>query len=119
MGRGIAKQVKDMFPDIDLAFGENIRCLGLEGKKYGIICCTKYPNISAFQVKYHWADEADLDLIAVSVATLIVEAEINLKCDPDWTAFLNFPGIGNGRLKREDVLPLVEKLPDCITVWEF
>jgi len=32
---------------------------------------------------------------------------------------LNFPGIGNGKLPRHQVLYLLEDLPDNIHVWEY
>jgi len=31
---------------------------------------------------------------------------------------MNFPGIGNGRLDRADVLPLLMDLPETVTIWE-
>lgn len=40
----------------------------------------------------------------------------------DWKSkkiHLNFPGIGNGGLKRSNVLPLLERLPDNVKVWEL
>jgi hypothetical protein len=37
---------------------------------------------------------------------------------PGVTIAVNFPGIGNGRLRREAVLPIVQ-LPDQVTIWEY
>jgi hypothetical protein len=38
---------------------------------------------------------------------------------PDASVHLNYPGIGNGRLRREDVLPIIALLPDQVTIWEY
>lgn len=115
MGRGIAQQVRDSFPDIDLDFGKTISMFTKKLPKYNIIKCQTYKKFIAFQVKYHWADKADLDLINNSCHTLVQLSEF----EKGKTFFLNFPGIGNGQLSREEVLPIVEALPDNIVVWEM
>ena len=35
------------------------------------------------------------------------------------TVCLNFPGIGHGRLERDEVLPIIKLLPDSVEVWEY
>lgn len=113
MGRGIARQVRDSFPDIDLDFGHEINKRYANLAEYLILDSNYYPKILAFQVKYHWADKADVDLIAKSAAQLSVRATEN----PDKTFFLNFPGIGNGQLSISDVEFIVNLLPENVTVW--
>ncbi len=113
MGRGIAKQVRDAFPDIDLDFGKNIKEHYANLGAYNIIDSSIYPKILAFQVKYHWADKADIDLIIGSVIRLSGRAAAN----SDKTFFLNYPGIGNGRLAISDVEFLINILPENVTVW--
>jgi len=38
---------------------------------------------------------------------------------PDCRIDLNFPGIGNGRLSPDQVLPLIKQLPDNVHVWRY
>ena len=115
MGRGIAQQVRDSFPGIAEDLGTSISLL--EGKlpKYGLLRSKLYPSMIAFQVKYHWHDEADLELIKYSTTMLTNGANKNT----NRVYFLNFPGIGNGKLSREDVLPIIEQLPNNVTIWEY
>jgi hypothetical protein len=68
-------------------------------------------RLGAFQVKRHWLDPADLDLIAFSVERLQEVVAGGTR-----TA-MNFPGIGNGRLQMEAVLPLLRGLPDHVFVY--
>lgn len=115
MGRGIAQQIRDSFRGIDAEFGQQLLERGLHLKKYCIMSNDLYPKIYAFQVKYHWADNADVDLIKDSLRELSSWA----KRASESTFFLNFPGIGNGKLGRDVVLSLLDVLPDNVTVWEF
>ena len=32
---------------------------------------------------------------------------------------LNFPGIGNGHLSKDEILPIISKLPDNVHIWEY
>jgi hypothetical protein len=117
MGRGIARQARERFPGLDTALGEEIRkrcgSLGV----YGLLISPRWPQarLGGFQVKRDWGRPADLDLIAGSVTALV-----------EWTTHrpavavcLNFPGIGNGGLARSAVWPLLEPLPDSVTIWEY
>jgi len=112
MGRGIAKQARDRFPGLDVEIGQAIKARCGSGGAYGLILGHK---IGVFQVKRHWADEADLELIALSAGQLADEAIAH----PDLTFALNFPGIGNGKLAYSDVKPLLDVLPDNVQVWTF
>ena len=67
-----------------------------------------------FMVKDHWATPAKVAIIKESVEALVVDVAPYFK-----RIDLNFPGIGNGKLKREDVLPIIERLPDNVHVWEY
>lgn len=72
-------------------------------------------RIGIFQVKYHWGKPAVMDLIEYSVGRLC-----EMLCESPmsgWSVSLNFPGIGNGGLEKEVVMPLVQRLPDNVTVW--
>jgi len=72
--------------------------------------------LAIFQVKYKYYEAANLKLIKLAVAKLHNRATCG------WSKLqisLNFPGIGNGRLDRDRVLPLLQRLPDNVTVWEL
>lgn len=115
MGRGIAKQVRDNFKGIDKAFGDAITGQKKHMKEYCLISNHDYPQIRAFQVKFHWFGEADMDLITNSTNELSTYASEFY----EQKIFLNLPGVGNGKLNAEDILPIVEQLPDNVTVWSF
>ena len=117
MGRGIAKEASDRFPNLGMALGQTIkkRCgnLGL----YYLLVSPHWPKakLGAFQVKAHYKNQASVDIISESIRRL------NLWCarHPGKEVHLNFPGIGNGRLERLAVTPLLRALSDQVTVWEF
>jgi len=114
MGAGIARQARDRFPGLDLALGRKIKHLG----KYGLIVSEKWPDkkLGAFQVKYHFKDRAELNLISHSTEMLMEFIETRRLYSSK--IHLNFPGIGNGKLDKDAVLRVVEVLPDCVTLWE-
>lgn len=69
--------------------------------------------IGALQTKYHWKEESPLELVETSLEILKGAAHKN----PDYTFHLPFPGIGKDGLSIEQVMPLVEKLPDNVRVY--
>lgn len=121
MEAGMAKEVADRFPYVPYQIGKKVFHLG----EYGIIEVTTTPNavsntlgnpfktVFAFQVKKSWRDFALLNLIEISTNLLIKIAKSN----PTEIYGLNFPGIGCGKLKYDDVYKIVKKLPD--NVWVF
>ena len=113
MGRGIAKEAATRWPRLPYSLGNRISSLGTD--KYGIIVSAFWPKtkIGAFQVKVYWGDPADLDLILFSTKKLIHWCGLH----PSAAVALNFPGIGNGRQDPANVLPIIRKLPDQVTVW--
>ena len=119
MGRGIAKVVRDRFRGLDLRIGKWIdRQVGHLGA-YGFVTAVIRDmnvthRIGVFQVKRNFADSAELGLIKASVTSLDSWIRIHRPKRID----MNFPGIGNGKLKRADVLTLIETLPDCVHIWE-
>ena len=120
MGRGIARQARDRFPGIDTALGLHIiLCAGHLGR-YGIVTSPHWASgnnykLAAFQVKTHYSNKTDLNLITYSCLRLNRLAKIHplLRFD------LNFPGIGNGKLSRDLVLPTLEHLPDNVHIWQY
>lgn len=115
MGRGIAKEAKDRFPSMPYDFGtnyngDNVGYIGHYGEED--------QGVDWFMTKTHWREASDIEVIKQSIKELaaLTKPGGNFMCS---RADLNFPGIGNGKLKREDVLPLLEELPDNVHVWEY
>lgn len=119
MGRGIAKQAKERFPELPYKFAVQLRHAQKEcdwmSQNIGMIGRYGGQMVGWFMVKDHWKNPASLPIIERSV--------IDLALHDKWMWVnridLNFPGIGNGKLKREDVLPLIERLPNNVHVWEY
>lgn len=116
MGRGIALETKTRFPQLPYVFGNVLDNLHPEIDQQFVGHIGDFDNVPIyfFMVKSHWRDNADLGIISSSC--------FYLKHGFDWQGKridLNFPGIGNGRLPREQVLYLLEDLPDNIHIWEY
>ena len=117
MGRGAALECLNLYPDIALKFGKLIQAYA--GEPYGLVTVPVLGSpaaIGLFQVKRHFRDAADLELIKNSVGALAKLVETGFRHD---RVFLNFPGTGYGRRNREEVLPLLTPLPDNVEVWEY
>lgn len=119
MGRGAALELKNKLTGIDLVFGGMINKICGNLGMYGVVhTALSYPELDKvyglFQVKYHFKDKALLSLIEYSTYELskMIDGIFYTK-----TISMNFPGVGFGHLKYEDVLPIVEKLPDSITLY--
>lgn len=114
MGRGMAQKVRDKWPGIDKTIGHEITHLS----RYLIVIENYFPmttKIGAFQVKYHFKDKAELNLIHQST-TLLAHLANDV---PDKRFDMNFPGIGNGRLDYTDVITIIRELPDNVHIWTF
>jgi hypothetical protein len=116
MGRGIAAQAKERYPTLPYDFADQLKNLHPEVDQRNVGFIGKYEETSIywFMVKNHWKEEASLNIIRESV--------FQLQYGFDWRDIrvdLNFPGIGNGRLNRQSVLPLLKELPDNIHIWEY
>jgi len=113
MGRGIAREMKDKLPKIPFTFGSMIKHLSTYALAF--VNRANLCNIGILQVKHHFADDATPSLIKFSIDTLARFA-VDF---PDKRFDVNFPGIGNGGLAYDDVLPLLKNLPDNVHVWTF
>ena len=126
MGRGLALEVKKRFPQLPYVFGQRIKSYNTMGllsrNRYGLITVSSRlydsnmagQDMGVFQVKDHWSQKANLHII--SHASLCLEHYIR-----QWQlrrVDLNYPGIGYGKLPREEVLPIISDLPECVHVWE-
>src|SRR5882762_4864629 len=97
MGRGAARTMAANFKGCAKIFGRMVQGAGIE--PYGVkVISDQRPIIGIFQVKYHFHQKASLRLIERSTMMLSGLAEITWK---DYEISLNFPGIGNGGLRRE------------------
>lgn len=119
MGRGAALQCQHKFPGINRTFGGLIEMHAQEWGKdspYGVLVHHQIaqPDLGIFQVKHHYRDNAVKLLIMYSLMCLKDLAETDYPL-----VAVNFPGIGWGGLRREDVLPLLGCLPDNVEVWEY
>lgn len=113
MGQGAAKEAKENFPGIQLLCGRTImNTVHLFDNVwfYGCLLVTGFFGI--FQVKYKWRDKANLNLIVKSVLDLDRLAR-SLSTS---SIRMNYPGIGAGGLSKEEVEPLIKRLPDNITI---
>jgi hypothetical protein len=115
MGRGAAKQVRDTYRGIDKVFGDMIAhearddnyepnvLFAREGLQY----------IGWFKVKRHWQMNAELEIIIRSTTELTQYAVKR----PEYKFHMNYPGIGNGELRIEDVAPIVATMPDNVLLY--
>lgn len=113
MGAGAAKEIRDYFlMGVDEMFGRLISPALHLDNYYIQISATC--NLGVFQVKRHFKDPADLDLIAQSAYILSYMLR-HIHYDE---VRMNFPGIGYGGLTYEEVLPKLECLPDNVVLYK-
>lgn len=120
MGAGCAKTIRDQVKDIDLALGRHITT---RGNVVGPIGSYNNNPVFSFPVKHNWWEHADPALIRKSAQSL---REYWLSClDGDmenaFDVWIPRPGCGNGRLRWEDVKPILEQeLPEsCFKIITF
>jgi len=115
MGRGCALEATKLFPGIDLTLGQRIKKAGNIVHFLGfhtIRPTSEKPFTTAvlsFPVKYHWGDDADLDLILDSCRQISRIASITEL----QKIVIPRPGCGNGRLDWQKIVkPAIEPLLD-------
>ena len=108
MGAGAAKVVRDAYKGIDVYFGKGMTTSTLLKFVY-----TDNGYMGWAKVKNHWQMPADLGVVASMVEVL---TEVATK-RPDMIFHMNYPAVGNGKLKREDVEPLLVGLPDNVCLY--
>ena len=113
MGRGAAKQIRDYYQEIDTSFGNMI----LKDPQAHILWAAlqKKKFLGWFKVKNHWADPAEIELIKES-AKQLTKIALERK---NITFHMNYPGIGNGKLKIEDVKHILSILPDNVLIYKL
>ena len=78
--------------------------------RYGLVIYERY---SAVQVRKRFDERADLDLITFGLERLKMFAE-----ETGYIIHVEYPGISDGELTREEVRPILDALPDNVHVWE-
>jgi hypothetical protein len=108
-GKGAALQAAQRYSMLPIVAGKHISHL----EEYYLKIFPQF-NIGLLQTKLHWKDQASYYLTCLSISYLKEFARYY--CG---TIACNFPGIGLGGLKRSEVLPIIETLPNNVTICEF
>lgn len=110
MGRGCALEATQRHPGIENVLGARLRASGNHVHLLG-------PGLASMPVKHHWRQDADPTLIVRSATELVALAD---KHSNYQRIVLPRPGCGNGRLRWNDIRPLLEGiLDDRFTVITF
>ena len=128
MGRGAALQAARRYPGVERECARAIQSSREAARAnnsvwvYGFLVVRRpahrQPGLGIFQVKGEyrtfaaWMEQADLSLVALSVAGLNEYARQH----PGLAIRMNYPGIGNGGLRRDAVEPLLACLPENVTI---
>jgi hypothetical protein len=110
MGKGLARDLKIKVPGIDQIFGSMILENCGHAGRYGLLV---YERWGIFQVRYRFNDKPDLELIRFGIEQVREFAE-----ETNYIIHLEYPGIGEGELTKEEIGPLVDTLPGNVYVWE-
>lgn len=105
MGRGVARQAKDKFPEVPYELGKLMLEFGnrlLYSGDRGLIF---------FPVKHNYWEKADIALIEQSCRELKDLFDVGVTGYPT-PIYMVRPGCGNGQLNWEDVKPILEKYLD-------
>ncbi len=111
MGRGIALQFKQRFPN-----GALLAARAVEERGNTVSYLMEHDSVKyyTFPVMHHWREVADILLIDQSAKVFPAGATTN----PDSIFLLPRPGCGNGQLIWENVKPILEFLPDNVHIIE-
>lgn len=108
MGAGIAKVVRDKWKGIDYVLGQQI-LRHATPKRYGLIVGKR---LGILQTKNCFSDKSDLELVKYSVELL---RQFALEHPKD-TIGINYPAIGCGGLKKFQVQPILNTLPNNVFI---
>lgn len=112
-GAGIAKQARDIWPEIEKSLG---KIISAEQSGVSILLVDGKTSILSFPTKYHWKDKSDLDLIIQSCKELV-----KLTDTMHWFSVgLPRPGCSLGRLDWSDVKKNISRyLDDRFTIYSY
>ncbi len=105
MGKGIALQAKQRYPELPRELGDVIKTQGNR------VHCDSSRGLLLFPTKYGWWEKSSLDLIETSTREL-VDLFDNLISDYPTPIYLVRLGCSNGQLDWKDVKPILEKYLD-------
>lgn len=111
MGKGVALQFKNLFPDLPKRIGSLIQQYGNRVFNLGLFDYAGSGEhipirIMTFPTKHHWKEESDINLIKKSCEEIIQVCD-KFKCD---TVFLPAPGVGAGGLNYQNIVKPVLQL---------
>jgi len=109
MGAGTALEIKTLYPELPKVFGDAI----INGNKSFIV--NPKTKIFSFRTKDDWKENSKFELIEESLTELIAFANKN----KNKRFALPVPGISNGGLDIDFVLPLLLNLPNNIDLWKL
>lgn len=98
MGAGMAKQAKDIFPELPSVLGKQIKIGGNH--------VYQYKQILSFPTKNHFKEKSDLELIKRSYLELSIIARLNKNLN----YYLALPGTGLGQIPKETIINLRDSL---------
>lgn len=101
MGRGVALQAADKWPEFPLVVGNHIATKGNH-----VAAFMKY-RVITFPVKHDWRERADLELIERSAHELVMAADTGVYT-PGMRICMPRPGCANGGRTWEEVGPVLE-----------
>lgn len=117
MGKGIAGEAAQRFPDLRAQAGHFVRYRCGHLGEYGVILQPhNIMPVGLFQTKAHFKYPSMMELVENSARILAVYAE-NTRAR---RFHVNFPGIGYGGLPKGAVLSvLMDTLPSNVCIWEL
>lgn len=108
MGKGTAKVIKTMYPDLPKYFGRI-----MEENEYNMLFSLEH-KIITLQTKFHFKNNSPFELVKRSVQKLIKYAEDN----PHLKIATPIPGVNNGNLDYMEVLSLFIDKPNNLDIWD-
>lgn len=103
MGKGLAKEIRDRYPGVYRYYKDKCN-RGLFD--IGVIDC--FENVILFPTKKHWKEVSQLSYIEIGLKRF-VECVRNLDILKQYTFIFPALGCGCGKLKWDEVKPLMEK----------
>ena len=114
MGQGCAREAKERITGLEYHFAKLLRRHG--NRVMRMTKPKKGAALASFPVKHHWREAADPDLIVRSAHQLVALAD---KFGYSQIVLAR-PGCGNGRLRWDDIRPLLAGiLDDRFTILTF
>ena len=109
MGAGLAKQMKQRFPDMYREYRQLCEDGSLLMGSYSVHI-GQYPAIINIPTKYHWKNQASLEMIRESLESMTSPHNHEFSFLGIRSVAFPLLGCGLGGLKEEDVLPIMVEL---------